>query len=128
MSKEREWLQSLSAGDEAFLRARFGGVAYPVKVMRTTPTQIIIEVETGLAAIEEKFRRNDGRSVSGDVWSRSYLEETTQELRDAFELAQLIAKAKRLKEGIVIPKTKPELIKFIEALKIFSPTSPENPQ
>jgi hypothetical protein len=120
------WLEKLKAGDEAYLSERYG-VGSIVRVKRITNTQIVIEHNHTGTPFEEKYRRSDGRSISGDVWNRSYVSEPTSELREEIEIDRLKSKAKKLIEKLIIPKTKTELIEFNNTLVGLVKTKPECP-
>jgi hypothetical protein len=121
----REWLNQLKVGDPVYFNGRYStGIA---KVKRITNTQIVVERKLAtVSTYEEKFKKSDGFSVSGDIWHRSFIQEPTKELRDKLEIQILIAKAKSLIETVAVPETKDELNKFIVSIQCWQKTKTED--
>lgn len=79
MTREREWLAGLKAGDAVAISHHYG-MPTLTKVTHATATQVHVN--------SSKFRRKDGRVV-GDNWSRSSLCEPTAEIRQQIEERRL---------------------------------------
>lgn len=75
MTREREWLAALKAGDAVAVSHHYGTPTL-TKVTHATATQVHVN--------GSKFRRKDGRVV-GDNWSRASLCEPTAEIRQQIE-------------------------------------------
>jgi hypothetical protein len=78
MGNDREWLDGLKEGDEVVLVSHHARRRI-ARVARVTKTQIVV------GAVGMKFRRQDGRMVGGDAWTRSRISKPTPELRARVE-------------------------------------------
>ncbi len=67
---EREWLESLKAGDVVVLDGYGQSLA---RIERTTATMIVVG--------DSKYQRRTGRRISDDRWHSTYLREATPERR-----------------------------------------------
>lgn len=89
---EREWLDSLKAGDEIYVAGNYGAVGTINRIARTTDTQIIVEkVGAGAQTYEKRYRRKDGRLVgaSTDPWCQGHIAPVTDDRREAIEKMRL---------------------------------------
>lgn len=78
VSEDREWLDSLKAGDEVMVRYGFtGGVLKREVVERTTRTMIVVG--------RFRYRRKDGRWTSPSRWSPHHLVKPSKEGREEIE-------------------------------------------
>jgi hypothetical protein len=116
-----KWVQQLKVGDEVFVsRGGWGRYYDKGEVVRLTKTQIIIKQ----SGYESKWRRVDGRSLSGTTYSRQYLFESTPELKEEIEAQLLKNKVKQLINNFKMPNDKVSLDQIIGILKEFQ--RPEN--
>ena len=74
MSHEYEWLLDLKPGDQVIVTSSgYAQNDYIDIVERTTKTQIILK------KYMDKFRRESGILIKGDIWNRKRLEQATCE-------------------------------------------------
>lgn len=119
-----KWLEKLKVGDDVFVSQRYGEIPEAGLVKRFTKTQIVVTYLN--SEYERKFRRKDGMSVGGDIWHRQCLLEPTEERKEKGLLNSLLVKARSLKEYMVFPDTKEELIEVIDFLKKYQRKEIEN--
>ena len=113
------WLQNLKVGDEVALPIRFGRGYDIEKVVRVTPTQVIVGPH------EKRFRKADGFNVGHDTWNTSLIKPVTDQVRLTNELATLREKAAILRNNLTMPDDKESLEKLIAALEPFVKTNPK---
>lgn len=89
MMTEREWLDSLTAGDAVAIQTRYGPEIR--EVARVTPTQIIV------GRTQERFRKSNGSPVGGDTWSYRYLVPVTPAVQ-----AEILARQLRRRLAVIV--------------------------
>lgn len=79
---DREWLDSLKAGDSVYVSGSYGNVGTIEQVSRTTATQIVLEHTNGVGSkYERRYRRKDGYIVGdSSSYHRSGIHRVTPEL------------------------------------------------
>lgn len=126
MMEYQEWLEQLKPGDEVYISGRTG-TPTKGKVTRLTKARIFVTNGKYLSGNDNElaFHKKDGYSVGGGSWYSSSLLQPTDKLREQVEVAALKRKAANLKDSMVIPQTKDELVKFIALMAQFSKVKDE---
>lgn len=112
---EKEWLEKLKPGDEAYISQSYGAAPLIAKISRLTPTRIMAKTDVS-SNHEYQFHKKNGYEVGRDRWNNQHLIMPTDAIRARVELENLNRRAMRLKDKLSIPQTKEELQLFIETL------------
>jgi hypothetical protein len=109
-----EWLQKLKIGDEVYIPDRFdeGDIK---KVIRITPTQLIIEYP----GYEKRFNKKTGKSVGTGLWDSTYLWQVTDKIRQGVKTGKLKRHAKLLLNNVRLPDKDTELQELINILSQY---------
>jgi len=118
---EQGWRDNLKKGDEVFVSQSFSRTPEKEMVSRVTATQVFIRLNE---RYEKAFRKKDGYNVGGSSFHRNRIFMPTDEIRARVELAELMQKARNLREKLAIPRDKETLLKFIAAIEPFTLPSP----
>ena len=119
LANKKRWLENLKAGDEVVVNSHISDLSI-AKVFRVTKSQIFI-AKTNLAGEhhEDAYWKKDGYEVGRDAWSWSSLAMPTGDIRNKIQLSNLREKAQELIKELVIPSTKEDVLRLIEAIKPF---------
>ena len=106
MRSTREWLEGLKAGDKVAVRGSHSVGIQTVK--RTTKTMIMVGER------EMRFSKAGGRTVGGDIWSRVYLGEVTDEVRKEIDEARIIYKYRHINDKLLSVELMAKVIDLVE--------------
>ena len=109
-----QWLQNLKVGDDVYTVHSYSNYFDHAVVTRLTNTQIIIFNDD--SDVESKHSKKDGARIGNNGWHSYTLEPPTQDIKDSIETYTLKNQAQRLYNNLTMPKTKEELIRFINVL------------
>jgi len=115
VSERSDWLNNLKVGDDVVCRGAYSEVSI-AQITRITKAQVFVRVNE---RYEQAFWKKDGYQVGGNIWRKSTLGQPTQEIRDSIELMALRRKAFLMAKALIVPNTKDEVVKLIEALKPY---------
>jgi hypothetical protein len=119
LANKKRWLENLKAGDEVVVNSHRSGLSI-AKVSRVTKAQIFIAYKNLAGnSIEYSYWKKDGYEVGRDAWYWSSLAMPTDDIRNKIQLSNLREKAQELIKEVVIPSTKEDVLRLIEAIKPF---------
>lgn len=114
--EDKEWIQSLKAGDEVFIyRTGMGQKYEQAKVSRITKTQIIID----FGRYDKRFKRDTGKLVGGSAWYSEYVTKPTDELWEKIAVMGLMSKVNAIRGQLKTPTDRATLEALISALAPF---------
>lgn len=115
-------LSDVKVGDTVWVGGGYAATPIPRKVVRITPTQIIIECRSATGqAYEDRYRIKNGDQVGASVWHRQWIRRDSPELRKQYESAFLLSRCKKFLKEAVIPSGKEEREAFIATLRPYQP-------
>lgn len=104
---EIEWRQSLKPGDKVYISGRYGRLGAIKKVVRTTKTQILVQISDNFV---RRFQKSTGFSIGGSIWHRDYMRELTSEIEEEIQVNALYYEvleiADKMREQCILPNKK----------------------
>lgn len=120
-----DWIENLKVGDKVY-KSHSGYIGCGI-VIRFTKTCVVCGFRKKYPSddyIEELYYIKSGNGRGNDMWRSEYLVEPTQDILDQCELQRLKNLATKYRDALTnlkLPKTKEDIITFINAFERFKP-------